>query len=137
MTDFENILVRLQKGESIETIGEAFAEAMNQAFQKYQRDQEANKVEAEKLELLRKMMELMDEYVEITKPELRDEFNEALTEVDYKEVMKSIDSMLELVIGMKNLQKLTFPKREGEEELVRIQVSDADAALKEFLSKLK
>ena len=137
MTNFEDILARLQKGESIDTIGEEFAEAMNRAYEQYQKEQEVNAIETNKIAILREMMELMDEYVEIAKPDVLQEFQEAIDEVDYKEVMKSIDSMLEMVVGLKNLQKLTFPNRGETNGHVRIRVNDADAVLKEFLSKLK
>lgn len=87
-----DILARLQAGESIEEIGRAFADALNEANDQFQKK---NKVEAQKLEIATRILDSIFEYIELTNPELLDYFTS--TEDDYAETVAYLDKMLPLI----------------------------------------
>lgn len=108
MFDKNYFLNRLRKGENMDDIGQALADAMNEANEAYEAEQAANKVQEQKKEakhaIAEKFVDLMREYCDLVCPEAKEAFDE-VTEEDYADMIAAMDSMFGVVQLTLNLQK--------------------------------
>ena len=130
---FDGIMARLQKGDSIETIGNEFAEMLNLADSAHKAEvlkNERAKVEAANKEarmcILQDIVALLADYAKYADVDL----TETDLAVDLEEFDRSIMSMLELVKSLEDLKSLTTPKVEVKRGV------DADDVIRKFLAAM-
>lgn len=133
MFDKNYFLNRLRKGENMDDIGQALADAMNEANEAYEAEQAANKVQEQKKEakhaIAEKFVDLMREYCDLVCPEAKEAFDE-VTEADYDDMIAAMDSMFGVV-------QLTMNLRKPDSKIVKAKppISD-DEILSRFLKDL-
>lgn len=131
MYDVNEILARLQKGESPEVIANECAKAINDAIEldkknkeaELQKQKEAEK-EAKLNALAETMLESILEYVKISAPEVADLLDDEVA-LDASEVRKTLDSIIPMVAAAANLAAVPLKKRDN--------TSSADDAIHAFL----
>ncbi len=141
---FDEIMARLQKGESIETIGNEFAEILNKADTAHKakiQENEKAKIDAAnkamRMEILREIVDLLTDYASYANMDLTEE---DLASIDFEDFDKTIMSMLEMTKALAELKELTFPKAKVNLRTARPENStaepSADEVLKRFLASL-
>lgn len=138
----DEIMDRLQKGDTIETIGNEFAELLNKAEAahkaKIQEDEKA-KMEVSNKEarmcILHDIVDLLVDYSKYTNMALTEE---DLASVDLEDIDKSIMSMLEMAKALAELKELSFPKQDVQKvaKMSNTSTMSADEALRKFLAGL-
>ena len=131
MYDVNEILARLQKGESPEVIANECAKAINDAIEldkknkeaELQKQKEAEK-EAKLNALAETMLESILEYVKISAPEVAELLDDEVA-LDASEVRKTLDSIIPMVAAAANLAAVPVKKRDN--------TSSADDAIHAFL----
>lgn len=111
----EDILSRLQAGETIDSLAQEFTEALNTA--KALQEEEAKKAEAEALvacqrrEAMSAIVAAMGNYVEnFGSQEQKDYFADyEPNDAELDRLCDSVDNMLELAMALEGMAKLTFP----------------------------
>ena len=146
----EDILARLQNGDSMDAIAKEMSEALNAAQQQYQ--EETIKANAEKLEAERVMnakrvavdgmLDCLCDYLVAVGDE---ELLEDLKDVDTDEVIEALDSIVAFTKSLEALKGLEFPlapiaKRncgKGDDmpkvSVKMVDPADADMIIKSFL----
>jgi DNA anti-recombination protein RmuC len=129
MYDVNDILARLQKGETPEAIANECAKAINDAVALDKKNKEAAAAkEAEKEAKLNALAESMLksilEYVKISAPEVAELLDDEVA-LDASEVRKTLDSIIPMVAAAANLAAVPIKKRDG--------TDSADAAISAFL----
>ena len=109
MFDVNEILARLQDGDSVEDVAAEMSKALNAAEQKFQEEKEKAKKAAEvaALETETKLNDLaetillaLDEYISIKCPEAMDNEAMDMTVAEFREIL---DSLLDAMVKMKSL----------------------------------
>ena len=117
----------------MDDIGQALADAMNEANEAYEAEQAANKVQEQKKEakhaIAKKFVDLMREYCDLVCPEAKEAFDE-VTEADYADMIAAMDNMFGVV-------QLTMNLRKPDKKIVKAKspISD-DEILSRFLKEL-
>ena len=131
MYDVNEILARLQKGESPEVIANECAKAINDAIELDKKNKEAELQKAKEAEkeaklnaLAEGMLESILEYVKISAPEVAELLDDEV-ELDAAEVRKTLDSVIPMVAAAAKLAAVPIKKRDG--------ASSADDAISAFL----
>ena len=131
MYDVNEILARLQKGESPEVIANECAKAINDAIELDKKNKEAELQKAKEAEkeaklnaLAESMLESILEYVKISAPEVAELLDDEV-ELDAAEVRKTLDSVIPMVAAAAKLAAVPIKKRDG--------ASSADDAISAFL----
>lgn len=93
-----DILTRLQNGETAEAIAADFTTKMNEAIASYEAEQKAKIVEAEKIAATRNVINALNEYMRACHPdsELAAEASNAITDEDCRDFMEQIDAFVDL-----------------------------------------
>lgn len=143
----EDILSRLQAGETIDSLAQEFTEALNTA--KALQEEEVKKAEAEALvacqrrEAMSAIVAAMGNYVEnFGTQEQKDYFADYYpSNEELDKLCDSIDSMLELAMALERMAKLTFPLQKltpcGKPvEKKKREVISADKAIADFLNHM-
>jgi uncharacterized membrane protein len=130
MFDKTDILARLQKGESIDTIADEMAEALNAAEAEYNKVvEETNRVEKLKEQAASTIMQgLVDYFVAIDREDLVDK---AKT-LDIAIVLDLLKQSVEFATAVGNLQNLRFDLKLPEVEVNSVERA---AGVDEILSK--
>ena len=103
MFDMNDILARLQNGETAEAIADSFTNALNAAVQEDAKAKAAEQNQAKKLEDAQHMVDTVLDFIDKWYPELGTE----TVEVDAAEIIDAIDQMIgELKPMFKLLEKL-------------------------------
>jgi hypothetical protein len=131
MYDVNEILARLQKGESPEVIANECAKAINDAIELDKKNKEAELQKAKEAEkeaklnaLAESMLKSILEYVKISAPEVAELLDDEVA-LDASEVRKTLDSIIPMVAAAANLAAVPIKKRDG--------ADSADAAISAFL----
>ena len=127
MYDVNEILARLQKGESPEVIANECAKAINDAIELDKKNKEAElqkQKEAKLNALAETMLESILEYVKISAPEVAELLDDEVA-LDASEVRKTLDSIIPMVAAAANLAAVPVKKRDN--------TSSADDAIHAFL----
>lgn len=138
---FDELMARLQKGDSIETIGNEFAEMLNKADAAHKakiQENERAKLEAANKEarmcILRDIVDLLVDYARYADMDLTEDDIES---IDFEDFDKTIMSMLEMTKALAELKELSFPKHPVQKvEFKKEPVMSADEALRKFLASL-
>ena len=119
MINEKDILARLQAGEDAQKIADELANMLNAANATYLAEVEAKKkaeaeaakkaaeataIEEEKNELAQIIADAVMDYIDVAAPGLMDEDDDELTA---EEVRKLLDSMVPMMVSLKNLAGLT------------------------------
>lgn len=88
-----DILKRLENGESAEAIGQEFADLLNKANDTYKASIAANELASRKKELASKMIDLTKEYVNLVAPEIVNEDLDSMNDPDT--IINMLDSTIE------------------------------------------
>ena len=100
MFNTNDILARLQNGESAEAIVQEFTNSINEANAQYKAAQEAAKMDQQKIAAARDLIIAMDNYLYTCHPNssIIKELpaSENPTDEDCKRIMEQLDSMIEL-----------------------------------------
>lgn len=157
MINEKDILARLQAGEDAQKIADELANVLNAANATYLAEVEAKKkaeaeaakkaaeaqaVEEEKNELAQIIADAVMDYIDVAAPGLMDDEDE---ELEASEVRKLLDSMIPMMVSLKNLAEITGGNPFGTPSLVapttinskiipNNKMSD-DEIIKNFLSK--
>ena len=131
MYDVNEILARLQKGESPEVIANECAKVINDAIELDKKNKEAELQKAKEAEkeaklnaLAETMLESILEYVKISAPEVAELLDDEVA-LDASEVRKTLDSIIPMVAAAANLAAVPVKKTD--------KASSADAAISAFL----
>ena len=132
MYDVNEILARLQKGESPEVIANECAKAINDAIEldkknkeaELQKQKEAEK-EAKLNALAETMLESILEYVKISAPEVAELLDDEAAALDASEVRKTLDSIIPMVAAAAKIEAVPVKKSD--------KASSADDAISAFL----
>ena len=139
----EDILARLQNGDSMDAIAKEMSETLNAAQQQYQ--EETIKANAEKLEAERvmnakrqavdNMLDCLCDYLVAAGEE---EFIEELKVINTDEMIETIDSILAFAKSLESLKGLEFPLTNKAYNKPKVTVkmvdpADADMVIKSFL----
>ena len=137
MYDMNDILARLQKGESLEAIGNEFAQAMNEAQTAYVKAQKEaeEKAKAAKMADCRKravndILDAIGNYASFT--EYGTVVNEWLSEATDKDIEDLDAQLMDMLKMIEALKNLTFTVQKAPKIQKSKEVS-ADEALNEFL----
>ena len=132
----EDILARLQAGETVDSLAREFTDALNGA--KALQEEEIKKAEEEaKAQSVRRtaMLNIIDalgNYISATGNEEYDAyFKENITEIQEDEkkldaMCASVDNMLDFAIAVEGMAKLTFPLQDQEKIEVKTNKQIAD-----------
>ncbi len=162
MINEKDILARLQAGEEAQAIADELANMLNAANATYIAEQEAKRkaaeeaakkaaeataIEEEKNELAQIIADAVMDYLDVAAPGILDEEEDELTGA---EVRKLLDSMVPMMVSLKNLAGLTSANPFGTPSLVapmtmrtadtkitpnsNVKMSD-DEIIKNFLNK--
>ena len=144
MFDVNEILARLQDGDSVEDVAAEMTKALNAAEQKFQEAKEQAeqaKVQEQKEKDLNELAEIIldaiDKYVSIKCPEVGKEWAEA--KLDVAEFRNMIDASLKAILGIKSLfdgfapLPLQVPKTEPKAPKKRMT---ADDKIADFLKSM-
>ena len=138
---YDGIMARLQKGDSIETIGNEFAEMLNLADAAHKAEilkNEKAKVEAANKEarmcILHDIVGLLADYAKYANMDLTEED----LAVDLEDFDKTIMSMLEMTKALAELKELSFPKYTIPEvaKMSNTSTMSADEVLRKFIATL-
>lgn len=147
MVNVNDILTRLEKGESLDNIAAEFTNALNTANTKYLEKQKAAEAlaaanEKKKEELVKTMVDAVNEYIELCAPGLlaRAGYNSA---DDVMSLKTSIDTMVNTLVGLDKIaQKFgaieigtITPPTSTNTVAVKKPVSD-DEAIANFITKI-
>jgi hypothetical protein len=139
---FDELMARLQKGDSIETIGNEFAEMLNKADAAHKakiQENEKAKLEAANKEarmcILRDIVELLADYARYADMDLTED---DLASIDFEDFDKTIMSMLEMTKALAELKELSFPKHPVQKvaKMSNTSTMSADEALRKFIATL-
>ena len=122
--DKNEILARLQRGESMDVIADELAAMMNQAQAEYETElaemaaaKEAEAIKAAEMEAAQKVADAIYEYVRFIEPEM--------TEADRLSAADVAEVMAQMMPVMKAMKKFTVKP-------VRVKVKGADEAFNDF-----
>ncbi len=131
MTNVNEILARLQKGESPEAIANEYAKAINDAIELDKKNKEAELQKQKAAEKEAKLNALADtmvktilEYVRVSAPEVAKLLDEE-NALDASEVRKTLDSIIPMVSAAAQLAAMPAKKSD--------KASSADDAIAAFL----
>ena len=132
MYDVNEILARLQKGESPEVIANECAKAINDAIEldkknkeaELQKQKEAEK-EAKLNALANTMLDSILEYVKISAPEVAEMLDDEEVALDPTEVRRTLDSVIPMVAAAAKLAAVPVKKTD--------KPGSADEAISAFL----
>ena len=141
MFDVNEILARLQNGETMDDIAADISKALTAAEQKFQKEKEKKIAEAAALEKEAKLNDLaetillaLDEYMSIKYPEVMD--GEGLEVAEFREL---VDNLLDSIVKMKEVfgdfafTSLQIPKTEYKAPK---KVKTADDKIADFLNSM-
>lgn len=146
-----DILARLQNGESLETIGQELANIMNEANAEYMAAEKAkaeaeaqkNAVAAKKRMLAEDFINVLREYATLYDGETQAMLNEALEDSDYDEMVEAIDGLFDLIASLRELKAVLgnapvkpVTSKKSHELPVNIRMKTDDEKLAEFLSSI-
>ena len=140
----EDILARLQNGETVDAIANEMSDALNAAHADYesakQANAEANRVKEAKRAAVNDMLDAACDYL-IASGE--SDFLEDLREVDTDKVMELLDGTIEMTKSLEKLKALQFPLAEMHKAatinprvhkiVVDAEADDADKVIGDFL----
>lgn len=95
-----DILTRLQNGESVEEIGKEFAEALNEANRRHQEEEKAKTC---KEEIAGRLINALIDYIDCVDPDLADRID--VSDEDLKEIVKMLDKTIPMIGLMLQLQE--------------------------------
>lgn len=95
-----DILTRLQNGESVEEIGKEFAEALNTANRLHQEEEKAKNC---KEEIAGRLLNALIDYIDCVDHELADRID--VSDEDLKEIVKMMDRTIPMIKLMLQLQE--------------------------------
>ena len=98
-----DILTRLQNGESVEEIGKEFAEALNAANRLHQEEEKAREANSCKEALAGTLINALIDYVDCVDPSLADRIE--VTDKDIKEIVKMLDRSIPMISLVLQLQE--------------------------------
>lgn len=98
-----DILTRLQNGESVEEIGKEFAEALNAANRQHQEEERAKLASASKEEIAGRLMSAFIDYIDCVDHDLADRID--VSDEDLKEVVKMLDKTIPMISLLVQLQE--------------------------------
>ena len=111
MFDKNYFLTQLRNGVSMDDMGQALADAMNEAQNAYIAEQEIVKAEQEKQELAQakrdlacELIELIQEYGDLVDPNASDMLDE-VTDEDVDAMVTTLDEMFHMMSAMVQLKK--------------------------------
>ena len=139
---YDELMARLQKGDSIETIGNEFAEMLNKADAAYKakiQENEKAKLEAAnkeaRINILCEIVDLLADYARYADMELTED---DVASIDFEEFDKAVMSMLEMNKALAGLKELTFPKYPVQKvaKMSNTSAMSADEALRKFIATL-
>ncbi len=140
MYDMNDILARLQKGESLETIGNEFAQAMNEAQTAYVKAQKEaeEKAKAAKMADCRKravrdILAAIQNYAQYT--DYAATINEWVSEASEADIEELDAQMLDMIKMVEALKHLTFNVNVRKAPAGKTS-ADPDKALNDFLKMM-
>lgn len=98
-----DILTRLQNGESVEEIGKEFAEALNEANRQHQEAERAKETSSWKEEIAGRLMSAFIDYVDCVDHDLADRIE--VSDEDLKEIVKMMDKTIPMISLLVQLQE--------------------------------
>lgn len=98
-----DILTRLQNGESVEEIGKEFAEALNAANRLHQEEERAKEANSCKEALASNLLNALIDYVDCVDHDLADRID--VSDEDLKEIVKMLDKTIPMIGLMLQLQE--------------------------------
>lgn len=98
-----DILTRLQNGESVEEIGKEFAEALNAANRLHQEEERAKLASASKEEIAGRLMSAFIDYIDCVDHDLADRID--VSDEDLKEIVKMLDRTIPMISLLVQLQE--------------------------------
>jgi hypothetical protein len=137
----ENLLARLQNGETVDAIAAEMTEILNSALAE-QKILDAKREEEEKAakELARQeqakrqaALGIVDAVIDYMLTIGEEEFVEQLREVDSDELIEMLDSMVEMVKALESLKNLEFEVTPKAKKEKKKEPWSADAVIADFL----
>jgi hypothetical protein len=137
----ENLLARLQNGETVDAIAAEMTEILNSALAE-QKILDAKREEEEKAakELARQeqakrqaALGIVDAVIDYMLTIGEEEFVEQLREVDSDELIEMLDSMVEMVKALESLKNLEFEVAPKAKKEKKKETWSADAVIADFL----
>ena len=136
----EDILARLQNGETADTIAEEMADMLNEAeaekkaldVEKVAKEREEARVSAAKRVAVNDMLDAVCDYLVAAG---EDDFIEDLKEIDTDKVIEMLDGSINMAKSLEKLKELEFPMFgiNGPVAKPKVEVTDADEAIGGFL----
>lgn len=105
MVNSNDLLARLANGESADALAKEFTDALNAAQKEY----EAKSKDEEKLQDFSVAVDAMLDYFKKWYPDLTDWDQVIADEADLKEMLESVESLVELVVSVRELSQM-MPK---------------------------
>ena len=134
----EDILARLQNGETADTIAEEMADMLNEAeaekkaldVEKVAKEREEARVSAAKRVAVDNMLDALCDYFVASG---YGEYTKDIAEIDTDKVIQLLDSSLKMAESLEKLKDLEFPMFGPGLTKPKVEVTDADAVIGGFL----
>ena len=144
MFDKNYFLDQLRNGVSMDDMGQALADAMNEAQEAYIAEQEVAKAKAAEANLIAAkralaidMVDIIQEYGELVAPDAEDVFTN-VSEEDIDAMVESLDQMFQMMSSLmqlkRDLEKATAPKQAV--KVVAKHPKSDDEVLSNFIKSL-
>ena len=144
MFDKNYFLTQLRNGVSMDSMGQALADAMNEAQEAYAAEQEIAKAEQEKQELAQakralacELIELIQEYGDLVDPNASDMLDE-ITDEDVDAMVTTLDEMFHMMSAMVELKKNLEAATQSTKKVVPVakRAKSDDEVLSNFIKSL-
>lgn len=140
MFDVNEILARLQDGDSAEDLAAEMSKALNAAEAKFQEEKEQaakakvqEQKESDLNELAEIILDAIDEYISIKCPEAMDEED---IDMEVAEFRQLLDDLLDTMVKVKDLFALAPVKVPKAEPKVSAKQKSVDDKIADFLNKM-
>ena len=135
MYKFEDILTRLQNGESEEDIVKDFTKAMNKASEEKSKRAEKEKTAAARRAAGEKLIAATREYVSVAHPDLVQYLDDKDTDID--SYLNMLDNGLKSIMALKNVADMFSDERiDSMFEMPKLDRPSADDVLSRWIKKL-
>ena len=141
MFDKNYFLTQLRNGVSMDSIGQALADAMNEAQEAYAAEQEIAKAEQAALDLAQakralacELIELIQEYGDLVDPNAADMLDE-ISDEDIDAMVTTLDEMFHMMSAMVELKKNLEAAAQPVKKATKRPKSD-DEVLSNFIKSL-
>ena len=137
----ENLLARLQNGETVDAIAAEMTEILNSALAeqkaldaKREEEEKAAKEAARQVEAKRQAaLGIVDAVIDYMLTIGEDEFVDQLREVDSDELIEMLDGMVDMVKALESLKNLEFEVAPKVKKEKKKEAWSADAVIADFL----